>query len=180
MDYNADGVKETLVASIIDSKITSPFPGDPGDIIIVDFSGNSPKLLSRIDAGQPSSSGRLPMPAEAISIVDKMMFVADGQAGCVPVDITNPWVPKIKSEYLTPDAHDLTAWKNWDGLTYVYIADKQQGLIVLTYRDSNSFVNLNNVGYYSVTGGDGTWQDIYEHEQKALVLRGRLGVVGAH
>ncbi|HUT24254.1 MAG TPA: DUF4214 domain-containing protein [Sumerlaeia bacterium] len=132
-DKDGDGTAETLiVASVVNSLDADPrnpemvyFPGDPGDILLVDYSQSPPARLARIGAGDSSEIIQIPLPAEDISVVDNILFVADAQAGLVPIDVSDPRAPVIdvEGECLTSNALRVEAWRHTDGAIYVYLLD---------------------------------------------------------
>jgi hypothetical protein len=196
-DKDGDGTPETLiVASVVNSLDADPhdrqavyFPGDPGDILLVDYSQNPPARLSRIGAGDSSEITQIPFPAEDISVVDNILFVADAQGGLVPIDVSDPRNPVVGSEHQTPNAIRVEAWRHTDGLIYVYLLDSggegeqaQESLRAFLYSEAQARLSafekypLSEMCYYSDDGVDGNWLSLYDKHGLTLVLRGKIRV----
>lgn len=83
-----------------------------------------------IDSLSIVGSCNTPGYAKKIVIHGNYAFVADGSEGLQVIDVTDPTSPYIVGNYPTPYTHGVFVTED-----YVFLADRDRGLIILTYPD---------------------------------------------
>ena len=199
-DSNGDGTEDTVVvASVVNLGDETPEPGDPGDILFLDTSQDPPVLLSRLAAGDdvplgaPLPAVALPIPASDFDIVHDfdgnggdLMFIAGAQGGIVTVDVTDPTAPRVVDvRYLGDtfglgDATAVTAWQDaLNGNIYLGVTTNAGDLngysgavVVMTYSAHGAYGRVQYPWtYFSRSGADGSWVDLYRHAQVIVPMR---------